>query len=333
MQEFDTRRPEKPLLDLVATPDNPIPPGAKLLSVVTRDGRRLRAASFAPPGEARGTVAVFQGRAEFIEKYFETIGDLLARGFHVVTLDWRGQGGSERELANPRKGHIDDFSFYQRDLEAFIAQVLAPSHKEPWFALAHSMGGSILLERAHSRNTPFQRMVLTAPMIEVAGLRFPGVPRTLADALDMLGLGAMYVPGGKDASLLDTPFEGNKLTTDRARFARNAGVLAAAPELAIGDPTIGWANAAFRQMQRFTLPDYAGRSRTPTLFVASGRDEIVANRPMERFAQRIDLASLVVIPGARHEILLERDELREQFWAAFDAFIPGTAKEESRAAE
>jgi lysophospholipase len=26
---------------------------------------------------------------------------------------------------------------------------------------------------------------------------------------------------------------------------------------------------------------------------------------------------------ARHEILMERDPLRELFWAAFDAFLPG----------
>ena len=29
----------------------------------------------------------------------------------------------------------------------------------------------------------------------------------------------------------------------------------------------------------------------------------------------------VVIDHARHEILNERDEVREQFWAAFDTFI------------
>jgi lysophospholipase len=32
-----------------------------------------------------------------------------------------------------------------------------------------------------------------------------------------------------------------------------------------------------------------------------------------------------VIPGARHELLMERNSLRELFWAAFDAFIPGSA--------
>jgi lysophospholipase len=312
------------LLDLVATPDNPIPEGATVSTARTSDGRVLRVASFARPGPARGTIALFQGHTEFIEKYFETIDDLLARGFHVVTMDWRGQGGSERELANPRKGHIDDFSHYRRDLDAFVAQVVE-ALPTPWFALAHSMGAAILLETTQSGRSPFQRLVLSAPMIDIAGLVFPRGARWLADTLDMVGLGAMFIPGGKETSFNEEDFEGNKLTSDPVRFARNAGILARAPQLAIGSPTIGWANAAFRLMKRFEQPEYMRRSRTPTLIVASGRDEIVLTRATERFAQRLDLSTLVTIPGARHEIMMERDELRDQFWRAFDAFVPGTA--------
>jgi len=36
------------------------------------------------------------------------------------------------------------------------------------------------------------------------------------------------------------------------------------------------------------------------------------------------LGSLLMIDGARHEILQERDIYREPLLAAFDAFIPGT---------
>ncbi|MGH6776672.1 MAG: alpha/beta hydrolase, partial [Bradyrhizobium sp.] len=34
--------------------------------------------------------------------------------------------------------------------------------------------------------------------------------------------------------------------------------------------------------------------------------------------------SHLVIAGAKHEILQEQDRYRTQFWAAFDAFVPGT---------
>lgn len=314
-------------MELVATLDNPIPQGAEVAPLCASDGRLLRMAAFAPAGEARGTVALLQGHNEFIEKYFETINDLLGRGFHVVTLDWRGQGGSERELANPRKGHVDDFSHYQRDLDVFVAQALN-SRPQPWFAIGHSMGAAILLDAAHAGRAPFQRLVLTAPMIDIANLRFPHGARWLADTLDMLGLGAMFIPGGTGASFIEQDFEGNKLTTDPVRFARNAQILARTPQLAIGDPTIGWVNAAFRLMKRFESPEYPRLVRTPILIVACGRENIVSNGAIERFVQHLNRAALVVVPGAKHEILMERDELRDQFWRAFDAFIPGEPSED-----
>ena len=132
-------------MPLVATPENPAPPGAVVETLIAVDGVRLRSARWSPPGQPRGTVAIFGGRAEFIEKYHETIGDLLARGLAVAMLDWRGQGGSERQLRNRRKGHIDDFSLYLRDLDAILDQVLEPFCPKPWFALGHSMGGAVSL--------------------------------------------------------------------------------------------------------------------------------------------------------------------------------------------
>lgn len=310
-------------MQLVATPNNPVPPNGAVCGVRTADGRLLRVATFSPEREARGTVALFQGRAEFIEKYFETIGELLARGYHVATLDWRGQGGSERDLADPRKGHIDDFALYQRDLDAFIGETLTLSCPRPWYGLAHSMGAAILLDRAHAARSPFERLTLIAPMIDIEGLRFPKGARALADTLDMFGLGAMYVPGGHAASLIEEPFEGNRLTSDAARFARNAEALGAAPHLAVGDPTVGWINAAFRLMKQFAAPEYARAVRSPALLLSCGRDRIVSSRAIERFTRRLPIGNLVAVPGARHELLMERDELREQFWAAFDAFVPG----------
>ncbi len=86
-----------------------------------------------------GTVLIMGGRAEFIERYSETIRELRRRGFHVASFDWRGQGGSDRLLRNPRKGHVRRFSDYRRDMDAVFAQLM-PKLPRPWFVLAHSMG-------------------------------------------------------------------------------------------------------------------------------------------------------------------------------------------------
>ena len=144
-------------MDLVLTPDNPCPPGAVAATIRATDGMALRVARWHPLGRARGTIVVCPGRAEFIEKYFEVAGELLERRFAVVVFDWRGQGYSGRELDNSRKGHIDDFSLYERDLEALVVQALSPFCPRPWFAIGHSMGGAILLHQAHGGRSQIGR--------------------------------------------------------------------------------------------------------------------------------------------------------------------------------
>ena len=176
-------------MDLFPTPANPAPPDAIVTPVRTADDLLLRVVRWVPQGEPLGTVVVIQGRTEFIEKYFEVAGELLARGFVVVAMDWRGQGLSDRDLNDSRKGHVDDFAFFERDLDALHQQVLQFLCPEPWFALGHSMGGAILLAQARAGRSPFARMVLTAPMIDIAGLRFPRLVRALMEGLDMVGLG------------------------------------------------------------------------------------------------------------------------------------------------
>src|SRR5271155_1473296 len=227
-------------MPLVVTPDNPVPPGAIVESLRAVDGLRLRAARWTPSRRIRGTVALFTGRAKFIEKYFETIGHLLDLGFSVAALDWRGQGGSARQLKNPHKGHIDDFSLYERDLNAFVTEVLGPSCPRPWFGLCHSMGAAIMLGIARAGRCPFERLVLSSPMIRIANLRRPRLAQGLAEAPASLGLGGAFAPGGGSASIGAGVFEGNPLTSDPLRFERMAQVLAADPSIGLGWPTVGW---------------------------------------------------------------------------------------------
>jgi lysophospholipase len=318
------------MMRLVATPDNPIPAGAVVASVRAVDGVKLRAAHWAPPVPPRGTVAILGGRAEFIEKYFETIQQLLDRGFAVAAMDWRGQGGSARQLRNPRKGHIDDFSLYERDLDALVSEVLGPSCPRPWFGLCHSMGGAILLAVARAGRSPFERLVMTSPMIALASLTRPGLARFVAVALDAIGLGGAFAPGGGSKIVSAAPFEGNPLTSDPERYARTVGVIAADPTIGLGWPTVGWLHAAFRLMSEFEDPNFPRRTVTPILVIAAGADRVVDTRATERFASRLRAGRLIVIDRAEHELMVERDVFRDRFWAAFDAFIPGVEAEMAR---
>jgi lysophospholipase len=302
-----------------------------LVEVRTRDGLRLRAAYWFPEqGSRKGTVCLLQGRAEFIEKYYEVIGELLERGFAVVAFDWRGQGLSGRQVKNARKGHVRRYEDFRLDLEAIREQVLVPFMPEPYFALAHSMGGTIALSAAYETWLPFRRLVTTTPMIAIAMVPYAKLTAILVRILRGLGFGKAFVPGGGETSISTLPFRGNRLTSDPLRYARNAHAAQAIGEGAIGAPTIAWLDASFRFMKRFTDARYAPKIRVPTLIIAAGADPVCATPATERFAARLKAGHAIVIPGARHEILMETDHIREQFWAAFDAFIPGTPEDAFR---
>ncbi len=311
---------------LVSIPANPVPDDFIAGMLKTPDGVSLRFARWQPPAGRRGTVCIFQGRTEWIEKYFETARDLRARGFAVATLDWRGQGLSDRALPERRKGYVRDFAEYDRDLETFMREIVLPDCPPPIFAIGHSTGATVLIRAAHRGHRWFDRMVLIAPLIALGGIdRSMGASALVVRALRIAGFGTMYVPKGETGVIDARPFLGNVLTSDPVRYARNAAILDAEPALALGGPTIAWADAAFRAMGELRERSYPARIRQPMLIVAGGSDAIVSNAAIEDFASMLRAGSHHVIAGAQHEVLMEQDRYRSQFWAAFDAFVPGTA--------
>jgi lysophospholipase len=311
-------------MDLVAIPENPVPDGAVAGQLTTRDGVKLRFARWPAVAGRKGTVCVFQGRTEFIEKYFEVVTDLRNRGFAVATLDWRGQGLSDRALADPRKGHVRRFSDYVLDLDAFVRQVALPDCPAPYFALAHSMGGAVLMRAIHHGHRWFERIVFSAPMLALTGRAARAMPRRTIRIARLFGMGRSYVPGGSATAVTSLPFEGNVLTSDPVRYSRAAKIVEAAPALSLGSPTIAWLGAAYAQIAAFADPAYPRSLTQAMLIVGAGQDAVVSTPAIEQFAIRLRAGSHVVVPGARHELLMEHDHYRQQFWAAFDAFVPGS---------
>jgi len=311
-------------MTLVSTPKNPVPLGASSGFLDVRKGIKVRYASWQSAlHERHGTVCIFPGRNEFIEKYFEVVGELRRRGFAVAVLDWRGQGGSTRLVRGASLGHVRNFVDYEEDIQRFMKGVVLPDCPMPYYALAHSMSAPILFNAATKRGCWFNRMVMTAPMVELAGLPLPQPACAgVATALSLLGLGKQAVPGDTSKWTSDV-FDGNPLTSDRERFYRCVDVLKVAPGLAAGAPTIGWLHAAFDAMARLEGEKYAPKIRVPSLMVVAGDDRIVSNKAIEALSSRLRAGTQIVLRGSRHEILQERDSIREQFWAAFDAFVPG----------
>ncbi|MFZ1427811.1 MAG: alpha/beta hydrolase [Geminicoccaceae bacterium] len=309
-----------------AVPPRPKPSsvGGLELEFVTVEGMRVRLghrrATRAAP--VRGTVVVLPGRAEFIEKYGETLDKLDELGFASAILDWRGQGGSDRYLDRRLRGHVPQVEAYLADLDAVMARVKQLDLPQPFSMLAHSMGGHIGLRYMHAHAGAFAAAAMTAPMF---GIALNAMPERLADAICRvaigLGAGRAYAPGQSDLDLDRRRFDGNRLTSCPEHFASLGQLLAAAPELALGGVTYGWLGAALRSIALIRRPGYLESIRTPILVCQAGLERIVSNRAQIEFVRRLPQARLAVFAEARHELLYEREPVRAQLFATIDAFL------------
>ena len=282
------------------------PEGGRALWLRAADGVRIRLAHW--PGAA--PVLILPGRTEYIEKYGLVIRDLAAAGRGALVVDWRGQGLADRALADPLKGDVADFSGFQHDLDAVLAAAadLAPGPL-PW--IAHSMGGCIALRALMRGQTP-PGVVFSAPML---GLAQPAALTALMSALAALarpfGLDRGYAPTtGPDFGLPSMAFETGNLTTDRDQFDRMKAQIRTDPRLSLGGPTLRWMAAAMSEMRALAaLPS----PTVPALFGLGGDEAIVSARAIRDRVARWPGAELVDYPGAKHELLMERPSVRDDF--------------------
>ncbi|MDZ7626875.1 MAG: alpha/beta hydrolase [Parvularculaceae bacterium] len=272
-----------------------------------------------PVRNHRATVVLMAGRSEFIEKYFEVVQDLHRRGLSVAMMDWRGQGLSERLLPVREKGHIRDFGVFRSDLQKFTNEVVQRRFVGPYVLMTHSMGGAPALQMLADGDDTWCCAVLCAPMTALFDelAKRVGV-RLLGEAATRLGLARYAIPGVKEYSM---DFEGNVLTSDPTRHRRFQELQAAAPNATIREPTYGWMRAATEAMDDLHRKNRFAKLRVPVLIVSAACDKLVRSSDHIWLGKQSPLIEVVTINGALHEIMMERDEIRDQYWKAFDAFV------------
>jgi lysophospholipase len=303
---------------LIATPEAPVPEGGRAFWLEGAGGVRLRAAVFPSDGPARGSVVVSPGRTEPIEKYFEVVGELQARGFFVLVHDWRGQGLSHRLLPDRLKGHADGHDDFLEDFRRLLL-FAEPQLPRPWIALGHSMGGALTALALAEGETRFAAALLSAPMMGVAAVRqLPQAARLIARAMTGAGHAGDYILKDGFEPMLG-PFEGNALTHDQRRYERYRAQLRACPDLALGGVTWGWLAFALECGVRLGRPAAARAADLPLTVLAAGEDHLVLNAPARRYAERAPQGRHVEIAGAYHELLMETDARRALVWREFDA--------------
>jgi len=307
-----------------------IPPGAPLPDTlqgrlesyfVPKGEARLRVLLARPDNEdTRGTIIIVPGRTEFCEKYAEVISDFIVRNFVVCVIDHRGQGLSSRPLSDPLKSHIKSFHIYADDL-GHIIDTLGKRLPKPHIFLAHSMGGCIALHSILSGTTTPSAIICSAPMLGLFDLS-SRPNKYLIKLLAYMGLSGRSVPYQQQKRGLPVAFKHNKLTSDKTRFMRWAAYFTNVPRLRVAGPTFGWIASAIDGMK--FVNRNAAQLKTPALIVGAGGDPIVDPASNQSFAERAG-AQYTVIPGALHEIFLERDIYREVMFDEIDSFLDAQA--------
>jgi lysophospholipase len=306
-------------LAFVQIPENAVPQGAEEHWLEGRGGVKVRAmtAPSTAAGPPRGSVIVAPGRTEFIEKYFEVIRELQARGFAVFCIDWRGQGLSGREVKNGQKGHLANFDDPVNDL-ATALKLLADRLPRPHIVLAHSMGGAITLRALQTRRLEADAAAFSAPMWGVAGLN--NTAKGYVRFMTSLGAGGQFAPRVQKRWVREV-FKNNTVTNDAARHERCQCLITEEPRLALAGPTLGWAAAAADVTEGFLQKEALSHVRIPILVASAGEELLVDNASHTAVVAQLPNATHMTVPGAKHEILMERDEARAQFWAAFDQLV------------
>ena len=298
--------------DVAAAPD-----GAEGWWLTAADGTRLRAVVWRRG--ARGTAVIFPGRTEYAEKYGPVVAALGERGFAVAVIDWRGQGLSDRHPRNAMLGHVHDFGDYQQDVAALMDLVSALALPAPLCLVAHSMGGCIATRTLIERRD-FQSAILSAPMWGLhLGAATRGVAVTLAAVAGRVGLGERRMPGTAGRrSPSGPPFAGNVLTSDPELFAWGVAQVARHPELALGPPSIRWTHAAFQETARLAAKPMP---ELPMLVLLGTREIVVSPPAIRAWAGRMPACEVMELDGGRHEVFMERPEIRDAVWRRIDAFL------------
>lgn len=264
-------------------------------------------------------IVVVNGRIESCWKYQELFYDLFQQGYDIYSFDHRGQGLSDRLIDNKQMGYVDEFQNYLTDMNDLVEHFNL-NHYQQRFLLAHSMGGAVSARylQTHPQH-PFDAVAFSAPMF---GINVPWQIRpiaiTLTQVLTATASKPTYAPGYTD--YYPKPFEENPLTQCEVRYRWFRELYEQKPELKLGGPSTRWvwqSLMATKQCIQLTR-----QITIPTLVLQGGKDTIVSNAAQIKFIARLAKTNpnseLLMILDAKHEILFEKDEFRNQ---ALDAVL------------
>jgi len=296
-----------------------LPAAALLSSWTAPDGWLYRRLDWRQPegAKVRGSLIFAGGRGDFIEKYVEAHAHWHARGWNVTTFDWRSQGGSRGDIEG---GHLDSLDPLVDDLEALIG-AWREGTPGPHVAVAHSMGGHVLLRALAEARARLDAAVLVAPMLMInSGPVPPSGASFVSNLLSFFGWGRQPMVHASEPAPGPGSLRQRILTSCPDRYEDELWWWGQQPGYNIGTPSWGWMKAAYASIEALT-PEKLREIDTPVLLIGTDADRLVGAAAIRAAAAILPKAELLMFPTAAHEILRESDAVRLQAFARIDAFL------------
>lgn len=244
------------------------------------NGLELYCQSWNPEEEPKALLVLVHGLGEHSDRYQHVVNHLVPQGMAIHTFDHRGHGRSaERPLA-----HVNSWSEYLGDLDAFITMVRQQAPDLPLFLMGHSMGGLIVLEYALDHPEGLQGVIASGP------------PVGDVDASPILLFIGRILSRILPSFALETG-----LNTEA--ISRDAAVVKAYQE----DPLVtGKASARFSTEFTSAMERVRARAtefRLPLLIVHGGADTLVPEQGSRAFFERVPGPDKerIVYEGGFHE--------------------------------
>ena len=307
---------EYPSADYLELDDYKPPAGSKWHFIETSKNNKIRLAYW-KVDQSKGTVLIQQGHNEFIEKYYETIKELIKLKFSVVSFDWRGQGMSDKILEYINKQHISDFKLHDDDLNFIVENILIRYFPKPYVAIGHSMGGCILLSNLKKYDAIFSKMILSAPML---GFKYEFFLNFLLKLSQIFLKDDDFFLGSKPNYGKETLFDDNELTTDRDRYNRTLKLVRKKPEIRLWGVTTLWAKAVIKRLKLIRKTDWS-KIETDILFINCLEDKIVSQKSIVESAKLFKNSMLIQFKECKHEIFMENNKARQLLWREITHFL------------
>ncbi|PVX39231.1 lysophospholipase [Pasteurella langaaensis DSM 22999] len=264
----------------------------------------------------RKLVILVNGRAENILKWTEIAYDFFLSGYDVLIFDHRGQGYSQRLLKDSEKGYVDEFRFYAEDMAKIIEKVTALYDYQQQHIVAHSLGALISSFYLANYDHHIKSAVFSAPFWGMP-LKHPVRDQLVVALMNLLGKGSDYVFG--KTAYQPANLDNNELSGCRTRMKWMNRVNRKFPAIHLGGPTFRWVHLCMNAIKQ--LPKILPRIEIPVLVLQSERERIVSNKNLTKLTALLPNGNIENIAQAKHEILFERDPIREQAMQRILAFF------------